>query len=219
MQSLSSSSLRFELPKPCYLPEDQFTPAGHGDFCKKCQKVVVDFSEMSDEEVHRYIAVNGKPECGQFRLNQLQFQKGVGEEMEDRKTFSWRWVIVFLMMFVTVKINSTNYVPNQKTKTVETILEETLTRKVRIKGTVYKDNRRNRAVRHATVSIDGINQTVFTNLRGQFELEVEIPDTSRYIILNINHNKWGETSSEVEIESDSITETFFFYRVMRGALF
>jgi hypothetical protein len=49
------------------------TPATHGRYCGACEKVVVDFSRMSDAEVIGYFAARPSERvCGRFRPDQLE---------------------------------------------------------------------------------------------------------------------------------------------------
>lgn len=63
----------FSIPSPCPQPWDTMTPATHGRYCGACEKVVVDFSRMSDAEVIGYFAARSSERvCGRFRPDQLE---------------------------------------------------------------------------------------------------------------------------------------------------
>lgn len=46
-------------------------PVGKDQFCGKCQKVIIDFSGMSDGEIGRILSQPNAPSCGRFRRSQL----------------------------------------------------------------------------------------------------------------------------------------------------
>jgi hypothetical protein len=64
--------MRISIPKPCHENWNEMTPEQQGAFCKVCNKVVVDFSAMSDEEVIAYLEQKKEEKtCGRFRTAQL----------------------------------------------------------------------------------------------------------------------------------------------------
>lgn len=99
--------MKISIPKPCQENWNDMTPENQGVFCKVCSKVVVDFSNMSDEEVIRYFE-NKKQEktCGRFRLSQLspyELKINLREVAAHRsfpKIFAAAFFIIFSSMFV-----------------------------------------------------------------------------------------------------------------------
>lgn len=65
--------LKISIPVPCHEKWDAMNPSGHGRFCDVCSKTVVDFTQMSDEEVKNFLLASkdNKP-CGRFNVSQLQ---------------------------------------------------------------------------------------------------------------------------------------------------
>lgn len=68
-----SKKLQLHIPTPCHENWDAMTPVEQGRFCGSCQKKVVDFSEMSDQQL---VAFFKKPStgsvCGRFMNDQLE---------------------------------------------------------------------------------------------------------------------------------------------------
>lgn len=65
--------MRINIPSPCSEDWDNMNPAAQGRFCTSCQKTVVDFTAMSDNEVKQYLLRNiGQQTCGRFYQQQLQ---------------------------------------------------------------------------------------------------------------------------------------------------
>jgi hypothetical protein len=64
--------MKISIPKPCNENWNEMTPEQQGAFCKVCSKVVVDFSNMSDDEVIKYLEKKkGEKTCGRFLVSQL----------------------------------------------------------------------------------------------------------------------------------------------------
>lgn len=79
--------MQLHIPQPCQENWQAMTPAGQGKFCGSCQKTVIDFSLMSDEEVKNYLLEHrNEHTCGRFRTSQ------VGRPLEDREfTLDAKW--------------------------------------------------------------------------------------------------------------------------------
>lgn len=64
--------MKISIPKPCNENWNEMTPEQQGAFCKVCSKVVVDFSNMSNDEVISYLEKKkGEKTCGRFLISQL----------------------------------------------------------------------------------------------------------------------------------------------------
>lgn len=59
------------VPDPCHEAWDRMHPQERGRHCASCDKLVVDFSAMSDQQVIDYLA-HTKHACGRFSIHQLQ---------------------------------------------------------------------------------------------------------------------------------------------------
>lgn len=71
MHSMKNSRVQLRLDKPCTQQWSEMTPSEQGRFCDSCQKNVVDFTEMTDNEILKFISDNQAGFCGQFRGSQL----------------------------------------------------------------------------------------------------------------------------------------------------
>jgi hypothetical protein len=63
--------IQIQVPEPCHENWLLMTPSEKGRYCNSCQKVVVDFSIMSDAEIMRYFQKNTGSTCGNFTVGQL----------------------------------------------------------------------------------------------------------------------------------------------------
>ncbi|MGZ4054764.1 MAG: energy transducer TonB [Bacteroidia bacterium] len=61
------------VPNPCQEKWDSMQPQENGRYCGSCQKIVIDFTNKTEQEIIDHIAANsGKKMCGTFRTTQLQ---------------------------------------------------------------------------------------------------------------------------------------------------
>lgn len=69
--------MTFNIPKPCPANWNEMIPMGDGRYCKSCEKIVVDFTQMSDAEVKAWFGSKQQEKvCG--RLKQQQINQPVG---------------------------------------------------------------------------------------------------------------------------------------------
>ena len=69
-----NSKFSIKIPSPCHEDWNQMLPAEQGRFCQACEKTVVDFSQMSDEQVLNYFKLKQQTServCGRFRAEQV----------------------------------------------------------------------------------------------------------------------------------------------------
>jgi hypothetical protein len=65
-----------KLTYQCNLPDSAFTLSDGREFCSQCQKSVIDFTEMSDEEIRQYVAFHSGSLCVKIDSDQLRRVKG-----------------------------------------------------------------------------------------------------------------------------------------------
>jgi len=69
---MANSPLKISIKNPCNENWDKMAPVGFNQrHCANCEKNVVDFTHMTDREVHRFIRQNNGKICGRWRPNQL----------------------------------------------------------------------------------------------------------------------------------------------------
>ncbi len=65
------NKLYINIPTPCKEKWEQMDAAGGGRYCLKCNNVVVDFTQMSDDELLKYFSLLSPVHCGRFGSYQL----------------------------------------------------------------------------------------------------------------------------------------------------
>ncbi|SKA20614.1 CarboxypepD_reg-like domain-containing protein [Chitinophaga eiseniae] len=71
---MRKTSLTVSIPSPCQQSWENMTPAAGGRFCGSCQKTVVDFSGLTDSQIHELLSDTSQRYCGRFRKSQLDRQ-------------------------------------------------------------------------------------------------------------------------------------------------
>ncbi len=67
-------SLHLAIPTPCHEDWGKMTPTKKGRHCQACQKEIIDFSVLTDQQVLDLFTKNKHGLCGRFSANQLDRQ-------------------------------------------------------------------------------------------------------------------------------------------------
>jgi Gram-negative bacterial TonB protein C-terminal len=66
------TNFSISIPKPCHEDWSKMSPNEKGRFCQSCSKSVIDFTEMPQQSIEKYLNNNGdKRICGRFKVSQL----------------------------------------------------------------------------------------------------------------------------------------------------
>ncbi len=68
---MKSNPIGLRIDEPCNENWAGMTPNEQGRFCDSCQKSVIDFTHLTDNEILKMISANPNGLCGQFRESQL----------------------------------------------------------------------------------------------------------------------------------------------------
>ena len=87
-------AVQLTIAEPCHQNWNEMLPEEQGKFCLSCQKIVVDFTTMSDREVLNYFNTNTGNTCGRFNDDQLNTTLSVPKE---RSIGKWKYFWQFLL--------------------------------------------------------------------------------------------------------------------------
>ncbi|OQP62364.1 hypothetical protein A3860_28820 [Niastella vici] len=185
-----SKAVQLHIPEPCHENWQNMTPQEQGRFCGSCQKIVVDFSVMSDKEILNYISSASTQVCGRFANDQLKRELSVAE---NKRRFSWAyiWNVLLATFLVTesyaqgepvmkkkpVTTNKPvlpNALPTMGTIAIVEPVELSLPRE--ISGTII-GSKSKQPMSGATVMIKGTGKGVVADALGNFRIQVEQQDT------------------------------------------
>ncbi len=83
------------IPEPCHENWDAMTQKEKGKYCQSCNKIVIDFSVMSDRQVIEYFKKTTGKTCGRFNNDQLQ--RPIVEPQQ--KPSKWNYLIASIIGF------------------------------------------------------------------------------------------------------------------------
>ncbi|MFI5130873.1 MAG: hypothetical protein ACHQFX_12805 [Chitinophagales bacterium] len=88
------------IPSPCHENWDNMSPREQGSFCAVCAKTVVDFTQLSDEDVRNYFLQHqGQKTCGRFRNDQLAEPRTLHELLSRPIPFWKKFLAITLILF------------------------------------------------------------------------------------------------------------------------
>ena len=118
---------QIRIPEPCHKDWSKMTPTHMGAFCKSCAKEVVDFSNMSDDDVQNYLLNKARENtCGRFKMDQIHRIKiSLPENILVSKIPSWKkFMAVVLLAFGTMlfgcDVSATGQVDKKPANTTST---------------------------------------------------------------------------------------------------
>ncbi|GAB4049373.1 carboxypeptidase-like regulatory domain-containing protein [Spirosoma litoris] len=68
---MATKRIQLTVDTPCQQRWQDMTPIETGRFCDSCQKTVIDFSGMTDQQIVSSISRSSSSTCGRFRVSQL----------------------------------------------------------------------------------------------------------------------------------------------------
>jgi CarboxypepD_reg-like domain/Secretion system C-terminal sorting domain len=69
---LFMKQFNLSIPTPCHERWEQMTPTEQGRFCSSCQKIVIDFTSMTDQQLAAFFKKSMGNVCGRFAKDQLE---------------------------------------------------------------------------------------------------------------------------------------------------
>lgn len=175
--------LQIQIPEPCHQPwQDMSMVSQNTRHCNTCDKVITDFTAMSDEELIHYLTTH-KNVCGRFSNNQLNRQlevKQVPDYRQPRKRIWPQLVLPAFLSAVAVELQAQKQdstVIHQPVYAVEADTTAKEQRKISISGNVTGED----SVAVAAVIVIGTcsSDTAYVtgDFDGNFKLEIVASDS------------------------------------------
>ncbi len=170
-----SKYLQIQIPKTCSENWDNMSVAKQGKFCSACQKNVIDFTLMSDDDVAKFFKKNTENVCGRFAADQLNTNILIPSRKIPWLKYFFR-ISIPAFLFSLKSTAQTNQLKG-KVVCVETPRRSTIgeinviTNKI-INGKIVDEN--NNPVSYASVKIKGTNQGVAADSNGNFKIDLPV---------------------------------------------
>lgn len=164
-------NITLSIPNSCSAKWASFTLVAQGGFCQTCNKTVIDFTKMTDEQVFAFFVNNTSHTCGRFRPGQLK-EYGVMPMVKVRPGVSLvkAGVMSLLLLLINRQLPAQDVHEKAKTETVQHTSGQNVVKGFpkTIRG-VVKDEA-NTPLPGANVLLKGTVQGTSTDADGRFEL-------------------------------------------------
>lgn len=107
---MNKNIFQISIEKPCGEDWKKMTTDANGKFCSSCQKSVIDFTNLSDQQVISLLKNTKGSICG--HLSNSQLDRNFKEFIEPKKSYSWLKYAASVLLFT-----STNNVLSQEKNT------------------------------------------------------------------------------------------------------
>jgi CarboxypepD_reg-like domain len=164
------------IPQPCSERWDKFTPKDNGRHCASCDKVVIDFTKMSDAQILTFLQHKKSNTCGRFRHDQMKgYSDAILPRINSGFTLLKAGIISMLLALISKNASGqimTNPSANYASAYVDRNEQERmLTTELRtIRGVVYADDDQS-PIAGANVAVKGTNIGTTTNAAGEFSID------------------------------------------------
>lgn len=180
-------SVQLQIPKTCHENWNNMTPVEQGRFCGACQKTVVDFSAMSEEELLDHVfKVAGQQTCGRFSNHQLNADIKV---KENKRQILWAyvWNLLFASLLTTESYargeSSIMKKPDvhfsDRSSGIDAVAvtkQDTVPNNKLVQGFIIQ-SKTNKPVPYAYVMIKGSSKGVVCDKKGEFRMMIESNNT------------------------------------------
>ena len=195
------------IPKPCHEDWNKMTPTQQGKFCGSCNKQVIDFSLMSDQQVLNFLSHQSGKLCGHFDAEQLQRPL---MQTKIKKKKSWWMALTMPLLFLFDRSEAQSNVANKVDTVVQTEERTDLivgklvynpSKQITIKGRVVDEN--NVPVSFATITEKGKKNAVAANADGYFSIIIEKNNSEVTLIASVVGLE--NTEQKINFSEDSTT--------------
>ena len=186
------------IPDPCHENWDAMTPAQQGRYCGACQKVVVDFTQMTDGQILEvFKKAGGRHPCGRYLPSQLDRPL-----LDNRPKTTFIGTLAKRIAAMVLLVQSASTAMAQQAKnhmvTVEQYHEydtDSLGR-IQVSGKLI-DTLSKQPLPHMSVYIREVDTTVFTDVNGLFSFAM--PAELDSVSVLVNHKTYTDNTGAVTV--------------------
>jgi hypothetical protein len=104
-------NIQIHVNNPCTESWDNMLPVQQGRHCSSCQKTVIDFSLMTDQEVLDWFAGPRESVCGRFYPSQLSHELAAPPKARRRRSWLWHYFVAGLLFSSEVSAQERTAIP------------------------------------------------------------------------------------------------------------
>jgi hypothetical protein len=211
-----SNPVQFSIPDPCTMKWEEMERVDeHSRNCSSCERVIVDFTKMSDAELVSFFNKN-KHACGKFTTSQLNRELKIDRTIA--RNGAWKNIFMLPALFLGLETFAREKSGENENKTVSSYIKNTTEHKAEqpqanatndslvIQGHVT-DAATGEPVLFAIVSIrDSLNGIVSgtTDVNGAFSLKIANPEQSSSVNIVVTNVGYLQATRKVDLNGSPI---------------
>ncbi len=213
---MKEQTIKLNIENPCHENWDNMLEEEKGKFCQACQKSVVDFSRMTNEQIIDFINSTNEKICGRIAKHQLNVP--ISNYRNVKTPFFNRYVAGFVLALgLYYPATSQNTKPaNEKVQTMGEISvrnKPALNKPLLIRGRLIHEKTK-KPIAGALVTIAGSDKTTTSDKQGNYSIYVPVEFQNESLELVITKagyetvyvNSIDRTKTEVNIVSKMTEE-------------
>lgn len=196
-----SKYITIQVPQPCHKNWDQMLPKQDGKFCLSCQKMVYDFSYMSDAELVAFFQKNKLGLCGRFQAGQLNRDLLIPKKPIPWIRYFFQFTLPALLLSLKATAQQTKGTPVivvQSNQARPEISKQPKASGVTVKGSITDQD--GRGIPFASIMLAGTRLGVQADGSGNFVFH-NIPLHSKLIFSSV-----GFEAKEIFVHKESVNE-------------
>lgn len=168
-----NSQFKLSIDKPCAEKFENFTSTSLGGFCQSCEKEVIDFTKMTDNEIVGYFKNASGKSCGRFKQDQLTTYT---QYAHTRSSNSFKWAgigALGLSLLLPVRESYSQGRNDQNEVVIDNKIDQNIEAsntkdKHHVKGTVFYEEDKE-PLPGVNVVVKGTTIGTVTDIDGKFE--------------------------------------------------
>ncbi|WP_338763190.1 carboxypeptidase-like regulatory domain-containing protein [Bernardetia sp. ABR2-2B] len=210
--------MKIQIPQPCHENWNEMNLQQKGRFCGSCQKVVIDFTTMSDSEIVNHFKNYKGNTCGRFYDTQLNTNL---VSLKPRKSTFWSKLVAasFTLFFFSSQSYSQNTIlktevieSNQSDKNEDDLRKTSTSDYFQIKGRVIDASKK--SISDALVSIQETPYSIITDKHGNFEFNITKTEIQNQDSTVLQVQKFGYTTLSLQIDFDTENTTHSYLELI-----
>jgi hypothetical protein len=173
--------IQISIPEPCHKGWQNMTPVEKGRFCASCQKTVLDFTHLSDNEIINLVSKNDAL-CGRINVSQLN------RNLIETKTKSNYFGYFATSVLAFLGLGAESVVAQERPVVIQTDIKyldvvKISKKKITVIGVVTNDG--NEPLPGAKVIIKGTKKCIYADKNGKYTIEVKPGKTLIFSFLGL----------------------------------
>lgn len=196
--------IQISIPEPCHEGWQNMTPVEKGRFCASCQKTVLDFTYLSDNEIINLVAKNDTL-CGRINVSQLN------RNLIETKTKSNYFGYFATSVLAFLGLGTSTIVAQEKPVTEQTDLKylnkaTDSVKNITVTGVVTDSI--GKPLPGATIVIKNTSSGVQTNEKSEYSIKANIGDVLVFSYLGYEDKVITVNSNKINVQLHDSVNSF-----------